>query len=115
MNTYENATAIGEAVIDNSIRTMQRLTNMQEQADGYTRTLIDQGRQVREDGNKVTQRWAEMARENNKQMQQLVNSTLRLSMDSYRNAQQKTVEELTAQVDRLTKQVQSMTAKQAKA
>ena len=115
MNTYENATAIGEAVIDNSIRTMQRLSNMQDQADGYTRTLIDQGRQTREEGSKLAQSWAEMARENNKQMQQLVNSSVRLSMDSYRSAQQKTVEELTAQVDRLTRQVQSMTAKQVRA
>lgn len=115
MNAYEMPTAISEAVIDSSLRAVHQLGQVQEQGDKFARMALDQSRQTREEGLKMAQRWADLARENQEQIQRLVQTTVRMSLDSYRTAQQQTIEELTNQVDRLNKQVATLVQKSGKA
>ena len=108
MNTYEIPVAFGEALIDSSLRAVQQVGIVQEQGDKMARMVLDHGRSTREEGQKMAQRLAEMARENQRQVQTLVHNTVRMSLDSFRTTQQQTIDELTKQVSRLTKQVEEM-------
>ena len=108
MNTFEIPTAIGEAIIESSMRAVRQFGAAHEQGEKMARVVLDHGRVTREEGQKAAQRWAEMARENQKQVQTLVHNTVRLSLDSFRTAQQQTIDELTKQVERLTRQVEAL-------
>ena len=108
MNTYEIPVALTEAIIDNSLRAVQQVGVMQEHGDKMVRMVLDHGRSTREEGQKMAQRLADMARENQRQVQTLVHNTVRMSLDSFRTTQQATIDELTLQVARLTKQVEEM-------
>ena len=114
MNAYELPFTIGEAMIENSIRAVQQMGAAQAQGEKMAQTMLEQGRQARQQTEEGAAQWAEMVRENQKQVQQLVHTSVRLSIDSFRAVQQATIDELTRQVETLTRQVETLMA-QAKA
>ena len=101
---------LGEAMIDNSIRAVKKMVAAQEQGEKMVRSMLEQGRQARQQTEVSAAQWAEMVRENNKQVQQLAHTTVRLSIDSFRAAQQATIDKLKAQVEALSRQVEAQTA-----
>ena len=111
MNAYEFPIAFGEMMIENTLKAVQAFGLASEQGDKVARMALDNAKTAREQGLQVATKWAEMARENQRQSANLFNSSVKMSVDTYRTYNQQTVEELGKQVERLTKQIEAMAPK----
>ena len=88
MNVYEMPFAIGEMMIDQSLKVAQTFALAHEQGERMTRLALDQSKVIREESLKVAQKWAEAARENQKQAMNLYTSSFNLGMEGLRIYQQ---------------------------
>ena len=62
----------------------------------------------------IAEKIAEQAKENQKLLQDMVQQSVKLSFDTYKTASQQTLEQMQKQVELLTKQVDTLSAKAAK-
>jgi polyhydroxyalkanoate synthesis regulator phasin len=106
---FPNPAQMTEMVLDQWVNSMNLVARTQEQAENATRTWLDQGRTVREQGQAVVAKVAEQAKDNQRLFQEMVTSTVRLSMETYRIATQQSMSELTKRVDELNQQVERLT------
>jgi polyhydroxyalkanoate synthesis regulator phasin len=108
---FPNAAQITEMVIDQWVNSCNVVAKTHEQAENTTRMWMDQGRAVREQSQKAVLQIADQAKENQRLFQEMVTSTVRLGLESYRIATQKNLSEMSKRVDELTQQVETLTRK----
>src|ERR1039458_8556968 len=109
--TIPNAAQVTEMVIDQWLNSFNMVAKSQEHAENTTRMWMDQGRAAREQGQKVVAQIAEQAKENQRLFQEMVTSTVRLSLETYRIATQKSISELSKRVDELGQQGDTLSRK----
>ena len=115
INFFQFPTAVGEMVIENTLRAFQGYNLAAEQSEKVTKMMLEASSAAREEGKKMTQKWAEMARDSQRQMSSMMTGAVKLGAENYKSANQQTVEELTKQIDRLNKQVEAFGPKTARA
>lgn len=108
MNSYfEIPGAVAEFYMESVSRAFQAVTLAGEQSDKAARMFLDNSKTAREEGVKFAQRWAELARENQKAVVNSFNAATKAGYSNYKNASQQAIDELTKQVATLNKQMES--------
>ena len=101
-------TPITDTLIENWVKSCDWMVQAQDQADSLTRSWLDQGKVSRQQGQEMAHKMAEQAKENQRLFQEMVQSTVRLSLESYRIATQQSFMELNKRVEILTRQVENL-------
>jgi hypothetical protein len=114
MNVYQMPFAIGEMMIDNTMKSVQAYGLAMEQGDKMTRLALDQSKVVREEGMKMAQKWGEMARENQRQATSLYSGFAQMGLDGFKSFQQQATSEMSRQMDTVAKQMEVVNAKVGK-
>lgn len=108
-NTDKNAAAtVVDIMMDQSLRGLNTFCWAQEQGEKIVRSWMEHNQTTREEGQKVAAKMAEHVKENQRQLQTLVQNTVRMSLEAYKVPQVAMVEELTRRVDELTKQIEKL-------
>lgn len=102
-----------EQMIDNSTKAFTSMFWFQEQGEKAMQVWMDQNKVTRDQAVKMAEKIAEQAKENQKLLQDMVQATVKLNLDSYKVASQNTLEQLQKQVENLTKQVEKLNHKAA--
>lgn len=114
MSISEFHNKISNAILENTASQMETMSKLAQQQESFGARLLEQAQHQRSEGLTMANQWAsfftEMSKENQRQVQQLVNSAVRMSMDTYKSAQQQTIENLTQQVELLSRQVEMLTS-----
>ena len=109
--TIPNAAQVTEMVMDQWLNSFNMIVKSQEQAENATRMWLDQARTAREQCQKVITQIAEQAKENQRLLQEMVTSTVRLSLETYRIATNHGISDVSQRVEELNKQVDTLTRK----
>ena len=104
------ATNVVEMMMDQSLKSLSTMCWAQEQGEKVVRTWMESNQTTREEGQKVAAKMAEAVKENQKQLQALVQNTVRMTLEAYKVPQAAMVEELQRQVAELQKQIEKMSA-----
>lgn len=103
-----------EQMIDNSTKAFTSMFWFQEQGEKFVQTWMEQNKVSRDQAVKMAEQIAGQAKENQKLLQDMVQASVKSSLDSYKAASQQTIEQMQKQVEALTKQVEALSAKAAK-
>ena len=84
MNNFEMPFAIGEMMIENSLKAVKALNTVAEYNEKMARTALDNGKNAREMGMKMVQQWAEMTRENTRHFGGAVEKAVATGTQAYK-------------------------------
>ena len=85
MNYLKSPFAIGEMMIENSLKAFNALGSMQEYSEKMVRTAVDNNKAARETGIKMVQQWAEMTRENSRHFSGAVEGAVTSGTQAYKS------------------------------
>ena len=114
MNVYQMPFAIGEMMIENTLKSVQAYGLALEQGDKMARLALDQSKLAREESLKIAQKWGEMARENQRQATNLYSGFAQMGVDGFKSFQQQATSEMSRQMDTVVKQMETVNAKVGK-
>lgn len=102
-----------DQMIDNSTKAFTSMFWFQEQGEKFMQTWMEQNKVTRDQALQMATKIAEQAKENQKLLQDMVQASVKMSFDSYKNASQTTMDQLQKQVEILSRQVEQLSSKVA--
>lgn len=103
-----------EQMIDNSTKAFTSLFWFQEQGEKFIQTCLEQSKIGRDQAAKMAEKITEQARDNQKLLQEMVQTTVKANLEAYKIVSQQSIEQMQKQVDLLSKQVELLNSKTAR-
>lgn len=97
-----------EITMDLWLKNLSTLCWAQDQGEKIVRSYMDQGTLAREEGLKVAERFAEQVKANQAEMQNMVDRSVKMAMETFQKTQKAQMDAFKTRIDEMNKTIENI-------